>query len=63
MHTASQPDSQRKTENPSAVEITPWQSRQKALPTEKLIQALWRSKSDEEESNYLAQVGKAKKKK
>lgn len=30
-----------------AVEITPWQSRQKALPTEKLIQALWRSKNDE----------------
>lgn len=42
-----------------AVEITPWQSWQKVLPTEKLIQALRRSKNGEEEPNHLAQVRKA----
>lgn len=41
------------------MEITSWQSGQKALPTEKLIQALWSSKNDEELPNHLAQVGKA----
>lgn len=40
-----------------ALEITSWQSQQKALPTEKLIQALG-SKKDEEEPNNLAQMGK-----